>query len=235
MSDVSLSLPWLGGLTCGLASTALVALTHAITREPKLRARALAYTQRLERDLRYLQLPVGGARLAAGQASLSVALIAVALALASPWPLLGSSLALGRRASELCAGRFEQLCHASDPADIPLQELLRKMCFDAMSQASFVEPYENQVVDEGRLSSRPQDGFPLIRGYLSSLSKSLGEGPLHRDAALFYAETLEEEASRLFRVLAGHSRESRAIELFTEMAEHQKGNFQFLREVVLEG
>ncbi len=147
----------------------------------------------------------------------------------------GDLLALGRRASELCANRLDQLCRASDPADRPLQDLLRKMSFDAMSQASFVEPYEHQVVEDGLLSTRPQDGVPLIRSYLSSLSKSLGEGPLHRDEALFFAETLEEEASRLYRVLAGHSRESRAIGLFSEMADHQKGNLHFLREVILEG
>lgn len=147
----------------------------------------------------------------------------------------GELLVLGRRASELCARRFEQLGQAADPSDEPLRKLLNKMACDAMSQAADVEGCENQRPEDSRLPSCPDAALRLIRSYLTSLSKSLGEGPLHRDTALFFAESLEEEASRLYRTLSGHSRESWAVQMFSTMADHEKGNFHYLREMVLEG
>lgn len=147
----------------------------------------------------------------------------------------GELLVLGRRALELCARRFDEIAGAADPTDQPLQELLRKMATDAAVEAASVEQQENQVLDESRLPSRPEEGARLIRTHLTSLSKSFGEGPLHRDNALFLAESLEEEASRLYRVLAGHARESGPRNLFSALSERERGNLHFLREVVLQG
>lgn len=144
-------------------------------------------------------------------------------------------LALGRRAVELCGRRFEEIARAADPVDRPLQDLLRKMTLETSLQADTVEKQENQMPDDSRLPSRPEEALQLIRSYLTSLTKSLGEGPLHRDVALFFVESLEEEAARLFRVLAGHARESRTSEVFSELAERERSNFHYLREVVLQG
>lgn len=144
-------------------------------------------------------------------------------------------LALGRRALELCARRFDEIAKAADPGDRPLRELLGRMALETEVQASSVEQHENQIPEESRLASRPGEALGLIRSHLTSLSKSFGEGPLHRDIALFLAESLEEEASRLYRVLAGHMRESQAVRLFAGLSERERGNLHFLREVVLQG
>jgi rubrerythrin len=144
-------------------------------------------------------------------------------------------LALGRHAMELCARRFEALAGAADSTDLPLRDLLRKMALDAECQAAAVEERENQLTEESRLPSKPEEAQRLIRSYLTSLSKSLGEEPLQRDAALFFAESLEEEAFRLFRVLAGHARESHSTKVFSDVADRERVNFQYLRDVVLQG
>ena len=144
-------------------------------------------------------------------------------------------LTVGLRALELGAQRIDQIADMADPGDQPLREVLRKMSLDAQLQAASVEQLENLLPEEPSISSKPEEGLRLIRGYLTSLTKSLGEGPVHRDIALFLAESLEEETSRLCRVLAGHVREGRARNIFAGLADREQGNFRYLREVVLQG
>ncbi|HVE43030.1 MAG TPA: hypothetical protein VNM14_24355 [Planctomycetota bacterium] len=144
-------------------------------------------------------------------------------------------LTVGRRAFELGARRIDQIAEMADPTDQPLRDVLRKMSLDAQIQAAAVEQLENLLPEEPALATRPEDGLRLIQSYLSSLTKSLGEGPVHRDIALFLAESLEEETSRLCRVLAGHAREGRARNVLAELADREQKNFRYLRDVVLQG
>lgn len=141
---------------------------------------------------------------------------------------------LAREAGEECYARFSQIAQASDPNDRALQELLVKMAREAYSQAQAFDKFEFRVDPhaEGFLTF---DGMrKLIRKALPSLSKSFGEGSLHRDIALFYAESLEEEASRFYRTLAGHAREWQTRELFSDLSERERGKLRYLREVVLQ-
>jgi tight adherence protein B len=96
----SVQLAWLAELLCALTTITLVALTWSAAQARSVRTHAAAYCERLERDLRYLQLGTRGARLARGQALLALALSALALLLATPWPSLGAGLCLvGPRAA----------------------------------------------------------------------------------------------------------------------------------------
>lgn len=142
----------------------------------------------------------------------------------------GELLAPGRRASDLCAWQFEEIIRASDPVDLPLQEVLRETAFDALAQADVVDQCEYERTEDLRLASHPNEGLNLIRSALPSLTRS-GESPLHRDEALFYAEVLE----GLYRVLAAQSRESRSCNVFTDTAEDERDRLQDPREVVLRG
>jgi hypothetical protein len=74
----------------------------------------------------------------------------------------------------------------------------------------------------------------FLRTSIPSLNKRFGEGTLHRDIALFYAESLEEEASRFYRMLAEHAREAEARSLFSDLSNRERGKLRFLREVVLQ-
>jgi len=144
-------------------------------------------------------------------------------------------LALGRRALELEARRLEAIAAAADPFDRPLRELLHKMALESEFRASEVEREENIRPDDSRLGCSSEQGLRLISSYLKSLTKSFGEGPLLRDAALFFAESLEEETSRLCRVLAEHAREWSINRLFVELSDRERKNVHYLREVVLAG
>jgi rubrerythrin len=147
----------------------------------------------------------------------------------------GEMVTMGRQAVSSCARRLDEIARASDPADQPLLDLLRKMALEQDIHAAELEQLENLYDEDSPLPSRSESARQLILGILTSLSKRMGEGPLLRDAALFYAESLEEEASRFFRTLAGHARESRVVERFFELATWEHDNVSFLRDVVLQG
>ena len=52
---------------------------------------------------------------------------------------------------------------------------------------------------------------------------------------MFYAESLEEEATRFYRVLAEHAHEARTRSAFVDLSDRERVKLRFLREVVLQG
>jgi len=142
---------------------------------------------------------------------------------------------LGRHAAEACERRFRGIAEASDPSDAALQDLLRAMADEARLQ---VEPPAEQDLRQpfgaGRRVS-PDGVREFIRASLPSLMKSFGEGTLHRDIAMFYAESLEEEATRFYRMLAEHAHEAGIRSRFADLSDRERGKLRFLREVVLQG
>lgn len=142
---------------------------------------------------------------------------------------------LGRRAGEECGLRFFQIARAADPADVALQELLGKMAQDAFLQGQFdSEAGLRQPFGSGTRTS-PDGARDFIRESIPSLAKGFGEGLLHRDIALFYAESLEEEASRFYRMLSEHAHETKVRTVFSDLCDRERGKLRFLREVVLQG
>jgi tight adherence protein B len=69
-----------------------VALVVALLRDRALRSRATAYVERLEADLRVLQVPLTGGRAARLQLTGIAGLLALAAAFAALWPLLPALL-----------------------------------------------------------------------------------------------------------------------------------------------
>lgn len=144
-------------------------------------------------------------------------------------------LSMARQAVHSCTKRLEEIGRACDPSDQPLKDLLRKLAADQGDHAELLEHFESLYAEESSLPARSDGARALIQGYLTSLTRRMGEGPLLRDAALFYAESLDEEASRLFRALAGHARESRVVSMFSDLADWERENVSYLREIVLQG
>ena len=141
---------------------------------------------------------------------------------------------LSRQAAEECESRLRRIAAASEPGDVALQDLLRSMARDAWIQ---IQAFSDDIVEPPFGSSRrraPDGAREFIRASLPSLTKSFGEGTLHRDNALFYAETLEEEACRFYRMLAEHAREADIRSRFAELSDRERGKMRFLREVVLQ-
>lgn len=144
------------------------------------------------------------------------------------------SAELCRLASEACSRRLDQIAEASDPSDHALQDLLRKMALEARAQTldSWHRLEEPMPGGEGRLCREGLREF--LRGYFLSLSWGMGEGTMGRDVALFFAESLKEEASRFYRVLAERSGEGQIQRHCSNWSERERGRLRFLREVVLD-
>jgi rubrerythrin len=134
-----------------------------------------------------------------------------------------------RQAGQECSFRYGQISRAADPSDRALQDLLMRMARETQLQADAIE---GEAAAGSSLSS--VQIRETLRTELPSLTKGFGEGVLHRDIALFYAESLEEEASRFYRTLAGHAREWQVREHCFDLSERERGKLRFLREVVLQ-
>jgi hypothetical protein len=141
---------------------------------------------------------------------------------------------ISRQAGEECGIRFRKIAEASDPTDSALQELLREMANEARLQVQVLPEDEDRRPFGAARRMAPDGVREFVRASLPSLTKGFGEGTLHRDIALFYAESLEEEASRFYRVLAEHAREAKTRSLFTDLSDRERGKLRFLREVVLQ-
>lgn len=138
-------------------------------------------------------------------------------------------------AHQKCIARFERIGKNADPADRSLQELLGEMARRAEGQCESVEEYEGRLPDPGGPEVSPDDADHLIRRCFPSHTKGFGEGLVHRDVALFYAESTEEEAARFYRTLAEIAPDWEARTFFQEMSEREASKLRHLREVVLQG
>jgi hypothetical protein len=142
---------------------------------------------------------------------------------------------ISHQTAEECEFRLRRIAAASDPADQALQELLRSMAKETwvQIQSHWEGDARRPFGSSSRLSS---DGIrEFICASLPSLTRRFGEGTLHRDNALFYAESLEEEAARFYRLLAEHAREAELRSLFTDLSDRERHKMRFLRDVVLQG
>jgi hypothetical protein len=147
----------------------------------------------------------------------------------------GDLAVLCRKAGEVCARRFKLIADASAASDHPLQDLLPRIAADAEREIQTHLEVEFPDPEGGSSQLAPEDAMSLIRGHLTSLSKGFGEGMLHRDVALFLAESLEEEVSRFYRTLAEHASGSEASAILRDLSQRERMKLRYLREVVLEG
>ena len=142
----------------------------------------------------------------------------------------GLCMNLAMEAAKQLVGRLQKLLRQSDPGDAALQNLL-----DGLTR-------EHQA-DLGLLDGcRSLDGIPSAEpsGVTTALSKAFpsfpgrfGEGWLDRDVALYFAESLEEEASRFYRTLAECMSDTNARLTLDEQSWRAGGRLAKLRTVLL--
>jgi hypothetical protein len=143
-------------------------------------------------------------------------------------------LGICAHAHRICVDRFGDIGRNSDREDRSLQQLLEDMAEKAKRQSQVVEEYERGLSDPAP-DMKVDEMKRLIRKSFTSLSQSFGEGVLHRDIALFFAESLEEEASRFYRRIAELAPDWDARDFFLEMSERERLELRHLRDVVLQG
>jgi len=148
---------------------------------------------------------------------------------------LAELLGLCRRTEELCLHRIEQIGKGSDPTDAALHDLLRELAAEQVNHARSVEEYEVRTPRAGTGSLDPALADRLILRRLPSMTRKFGEALLDRDLALFFAESLEEEASRFYHALSLHAPDWESRNFFINMAERDRCSLDHLRQVVLQG
>jgi rubrerythrin len=144
-------------------------------------------------------------------------------------------LLLSRQAEEMCLRRFDQIHQGSDPTDLPLHDLLRELSAEGQNHARAVDEYHARLEYPEIVSLRPTDAERLVLWRLPSIVRKFGEGLLDRDLALFFAESLEEEATRFYHALSEHAPDGESRSFFTNMAERDRCSLDLLRQVVLQG
>lgn len=138
----------------------------------------------------------------------------------------GRELTLSLEAERVCLQRLAEIERRADPKDGPLHSLLRQV---EASQQEYLQEvtqvaaeFDQAVVDPDLLAAE----FPSVR-------ERLGESPLGRDAALFYVESLKEEAFHFFRRLSDVVPDEELRAMFRRIALGEIGDVARLREVVL--
>lgn len=144
-------------------------------------------------------------------------------------------LSLCRRAEQVCLLRLERIREASDATDRPLHELFDDLAAEQRNHVSSIELYEVRTPrpETWFLDPAQAERFVLLR--LPTVSRGFGEAPLDRDLALFFAESLEEEAARFYRALSEHAPDGESRSFFLNMAERGRCSLDHLRQVVLQG
>ncbi len=142
---------------------------------------------------------------------------------------------LCRQAEKMCLRRFDKIRERSDPDDEPLHELLGDLAAEERNHLAAIEEYEARAPGEAAAGLDPDGAECLLRGRLPSLSRGFGEGLLDRDLALFFAESLEEEAARFYRAVMEHAGDGESRSFFLNMSERDRCSLDHLRRVVLNG
>lgn len=131
-------------------------------------------------------------------------------------------LSLCRQAEGMCLRRYDQIRERSDPSDQPLHDLLWELASEQQNHARSVEEYEARAPQPETSPLEAAQAVRMVLRQLPSISRSFGEGLLERDLALFFAESLKEEAARFYRVLAEHAPDWESRDFFINMAERDR-------------
>jgi hypothetical protein len=127
------------------------------------------------------------------------------------------------KVAERCLRRIREILRQADPADPALRRLLE----DVERQHGFqLESVRSVEGCEDGNDDDPRQHFP-------SLQEHLGEGPLNRDCAMFYVESLKEEAWRFFQNMARRAMDDDARAVYTRIALHELGEVARLRTMIL--
>lgn len=130
---------------------------------------------------------------------------------------------LWTQAEELCLSRIHEILQQADPSDVPLRRLLED-----------IERQNRKQLDEVRHVDASIEAVDIdVDACFPSLRESLGEAPLNRDSALYYVESLKDEAWRFFSRMARNAPDEDAREIFTHVSLSDLGQVAWLRSVIL--
>lgn len=133
------------------------------------------------------------------------------------------SRAVCETAEDACLGRLREILLRLESGDHPLRRLIED-----------VERHDREAMEHLRMLEGGGPAETLdVEAYFPSLRVSLGEAALNRDSAMYYVETLKEEAWRFFRDLARVATDDVARAAYARLAMENLGDVARLRSVIL--
>ncbi|HEV3029389.1 MAG TPA: hypothetical protein VG457_17550 [Planctomycetota bacterium] len=141
------------------------------------------------------------------------------------------SVSLCRAAALLVLGRFRWLAQRADPGDLQLSRLFTDLDRDVEKHLVEIlglgEP--GQVVGE----VEEQMGQRAARGFLPSLSKTIGGALLDREAGFFLVECILEDLSGFYGAMVRQTCDDQARDLFLRLKQAVHARLNLLHHVVL--
>ena len=138
-------------------------------------------------------------------------------------------LHLSQDAMALSLRRLKSILKSADPADRPLKHLLSRMVAEEEGIAE-----ECRRLDRASSPDAEAPRFPsILKEFFPSASATLGEGRLHREAALYFAEMLAGEQAAFFEAVAGAVDSPEARAAFAVAYEASRRRMEHLRSVIL--
>ncbi|HYF01376.1 MAG TPA: hypothetical protein VEJ18_20810 [Planctomycetota bacterium] len=138
-------------------------------------------------------------------------------------------LHLSQDAMALSLRRLKSILRSADPADRPLKHLLNSMVTEEESIAEKCRRLDRAVPSEPDVPKLQS----ILREFFPSASATLGEGRLHREAALYFAEMLAGEQAAFFEAVAGAVDSPEARAAFASAHEASVRRMEHLRSVIL--
>ncbi len=142
-------------------------------------------------------------------------------------------LNLCRRAGGACLQRLRDISANVDPFDRPLRTFLERLQEDALRNVERTAEFAARMGP----TDEPARGEPLYQQHLNrhfqSFGTGFGEGWLDRDAAMHFAECVEEESSRFYWKLSHLAPDDESARFFATAAEGDASRLARLRAVLL--
>ncbi len=144
---------------------------------------------------------------------------------------LNECLSLCRGAAVLVMHRFRWLGQQVTPEDRPLALLFADLAGDV--EKILVEIWKLEGVDRPPEVLEKESGQQVARGFLPSLLKTVGDGPLDRESGLYLAECLLEDFADFFGALVRQAEDEQARDLLQRSQQAVSTRLGLLRHVLL--
>ena len=141
--------------------------------------------------------------------------------------------ALCRQAEEGCARRLESLLQRADPGDPALRRYLAEVLEEQKDCLLGVVRFDMEAAPPIAWAPERKKTEELIHRFFPSVLQKLGEGPLLRDAALYFVECLEDENARFLLELATRAPDEPSRTFFAELGRGWESRQRKCREVLL--
>jgi len=141
------------------------------------------------------------------------------------------STSLCRAAALLVRGRFRWLAQRADPGDLQLSRLFSDLDRDV--EMNLVEILGLEEPDQVTGEAEEQMGQRAARGFLPSLSKTIGGARLDRESGFFLVECILEDLAGFYGAMVRQTCDEKARDLFLRLQQAVQARLDFLHHVVL--